>query len=143
MPHHLIVGNAIHSSAASLREAQTGLSALRAQGLKPRLFFSLSFDSFGSELDDDGRPLHDHILMSKDEFEAYLTRFERVRLLTDPEQAAPPLRVVDVLGVLEGRDYRIAELLYLGLAAEPEIRVQTLLMRATQGLVDLQDLIRN
>lgn len=141
MPHHLIVGNAIHSSAASLRDAQTGLSTLRAQGLKPRLFFSLSFDSFGSELDDDGRPLHHYTLMSTDEFEAYLTHFERVRLLTDPEHTAPPLRVVDVQGVLEGRDYHIAELLYPGFAEEPEIRVQTLLMRATQGLVDLQDLL--
>lgn len=109
MPHHLIIGNAIHSSAASPREAQTGLSTLRAQGLKPRLFYSLSFDSFGSELDDDGRPLHLYILMSTDEFESYLTRFERIRLLTDPEHAAPPLRVVDVQGVLEGRDYHGAD----------------------------------
>ncbi len=141
MPHHLIIGNAIHSSAATLREALTGLAMLRAQGLKPRLFYSLSFDSLGSELDDDGRPLHYYTRMSTNEFEAYLIRFERIRLLTDPEHASPPLRVVDVRGVLEGRDYHIAKLLYPGFAEEPEIRVQTLLMRATQELVDLQDLL--
>jgi len=143
MPYNVVISGCVECAVVSLEAAGQALTFYRALGHKPRLFYSMSIDHLGDEIDDAGKTLRDYTSMSAAEFTEYLKRFRQVRYARDHDLDCPtiPAHVFSVFGTYKGRERLIAELHYQDESEQPsEIRVHTHLLRVTQGLMALEDL---
>lgn len=81
--------------------------------------------------------------MSAAEFAEYLKRFRQVRYARDHDFDCPTVSapLFNVFGTYKGHERPIAELHYQNGSEQPsDILVHTHLLRATQGLMALEDL---
>lgn len=143
MPYNVVISGCVEYAVVSLQAAGQALTFYRALGHKPRLFYSMSFDHLGDEIDDDGNPLRQHTSMTAADFAEYLKGFRQVRYTRDLDLDPPVLlaQLFKVFGAYKGQERLIAELHYQGGSEQPvEIRVCTHLLRVTQGLMALEDL---
>lgn len=143
MPYNIVISGCVECAVVSLEAADQALTFYRALGHKPRLFYSMSFDHLGDEIDDAGKPLRQYTSMTATDFAEYLKRFRQVRYARDRDFDCPTVSapLFNVFGTYKGRERFIAELHYQDGSEQPsDIRVHTHLLRVIQGLMALEDL---
>ena len=141
MPFFITVAGAIRQCFPDFASARSIVLELRDQGQKPRLYYSTSFEHLGCEIDDHSALIQDYTDMGWCDFAKLLSQVDSSWSVTDDDLSNDRDRHVDVYVLLSGRNHHLAEMAYvLGKIIPKELRVNTRVLRVTQGLMDPNDL---
>ena len=141
MPYYTTVAGDIQQCFPDFGTAHSDILELLNQGQKPRLYYSTSFASLGCEIDDHGARIQDYTYMSWSDFISLLPHLDSSWSVTDDELSNDRYCLVDVYSQLCGRTHHLADMAYArGKVTPKDLRVNTRILRVTQGLMDPNDL---
>ncbi len=137
MPYCITVAGDIQQCFPDFDSAHSDILRLREQGLKPRLYYSSSFQSLGCEIDDLGMQVRDYTQLSWHNLMSFLPAFDASWSVEDQEPSNMAYRAVDVYVLLCGRTHHFGDMHYPhGEIIPSYLRVNTHLVRVAQGLMD-------